>query len=103
MRSRLQPDGLPSDGLKTSLCYGCRLMVKGLVSALCDCTLIVMHVLSYFIQSSLITGKDVAQMVECWTGTLLRQVRFPGVARDFSLRQLSVQTVLYTPVCNCMH
>ena len=27
---------------------------------------------------------DVAQLVECWTGTPLIQVWFPGAARDFS-------------------
>ena len=31
-------------------------------------------------------GGDVAQLVERRTGTLLRQVRFPGAARDFSPR-----------------
>ena len=31
-------------------------------------------------------GGDVAQLVERRTGTPLRQVRFPGEARDFSLR-----------------
>ena len=48
-------------------------------------------------------GGDVAHLVEHWTGTPLRQVRFPGAARDFSLRvSLSVQTLPwcpYAPVC----
>ena len=47
-------------------------------------------------------GGDVAQLVEHRTGTLPTQVRFPGVARDFSSSQLSVQTLLrcpYTPPC----
>ena len=29
---------------------------------------------------------DIDQLVEHWTGMLLKQVRFPNVARDFSLR-----------------
>ena len=48
-------------------------------------------------------GRDVAQLLERRTGTPLRQVRFPGAARDFSPSQLSVQTLLrcpYTPECN---
>ena len=51
-------------------------------------------------------GGDVAQLVEHRTGTSLRQVRFPGAARDFSPSQLSVQTLLrcpYNPVRNRMH
>ena len=31
-------------------------------------------------------GEDVAQLAECWTGTQLTQVRFPGVAKGFSPR-----------------
>ena len=31
-------------------------------------------------------GRDVAQLLERRTGTPLRQVRFPGAARDFSPR-----------------
>ena len=31
-------------------------------------------------------GGDVAQLAECWTGLLLRQVRFPSTERDFSPR-----------------
>ena len=52
-------------------------------------------------------GGDVAQWVERRTGTSLRQVRFPGVARDFSPRvnfqnrlSYGVRTAL---VCNHMH
>ena len=51
--------------------------------------------------------RDVAQLVERRTGTPLRQVRFPGAARDFSSRvNLSMQTLFrcpYTPVSNRMH
>ena len=52
-------------------------------------------------------GRNVAQLVEHWTSTLLRQVRFLGVARDFSPRvtfqcRLSYG-VLTTLVCNRMH
>ena len=40
----------------------------------------------------------VAQLVERRTGTPLRQLRFPGAARDFFLQsQLSVQTLLRCP------
>ena len=51
---------------------------------------------------------DVAQLVERQTATTLTQVQFPCVARDFSLTQLLVQTLVqcwYTPVCIhiCMH
>ena len=42
-------------------------------------------------------GGGVAQLVERQTGTPLTQVRFPGAARDFSLSQLSVQTLLRCP------
>ena len=57
--------------------------------------------------SSVQSDGDVAQLVEHRIGSPLTQVRFPGTARDFSLKsQLSVQTLLrcpYTPVCNRMH
>ena len=46
-------------------------------------------------------GGDIAQLAECWTGMLPRQVGFHSAAGDFSLGQLSVQIVLqcpYTPV-----
>ena len=39
---------------------------------------------------------DAAQLVEHQSGKPLRQVQFPGAARDFSSQsQLSVQTLLY--------
>ena len=50
----------------------------------------------------LLKGGDVAQLVERRTSTLLRQVQFPGAARDFSPSQFSVQTFLrclYSPFC----
>ena len=54
-----------------------------------------------------IKGGDVARLVERRTVTLLRQVRFPGAARDFSPRVNFLEKTLlrcpYTPVCNCMH
>ena len=50
---------------------------------------------------------DVARLVECWTGTLLTQVRFPGAARDSSPRvnflcRFSYMCP-YTSMCYCMH
>ena len=47
-------------------------------------------------------GGDAAQLIEHWTSTLLTQVRFPGVTRDFSPSQLSVQTLLRVSVHSCM-
>ena len=50
--------------------------------------------------------RDVAQLVEHWTGLLPTQAPFPGAARNFSPRQLALQTLLqcpYNPVCSCMH
>ena len=44
---------------------------------------------------SLLQGR-IAQCVECWTeqpGKILKQVQFPGAARDFPPSQLSVQTL----------
>ena len=44
----------------------------------------------------------VAQLVECRTGTPLKQVRFPGAARDFSPRvslQCTVSHGARTPLC----
>ena len=51
-------------------------------------------------------GRHVAQLVE-YTSMLLRQVRFPSAARDFSPRvkfqcRLSYMC-LYTPMCIHMH
>ena len=49
---------------------------------------------------------DVVQLVEHQTSMLLMQVRFPCAARDFSVSQLSVQTLLQhlcTPLCNRTH
>ena len=52
-------------------------------------------------------GGDVAQLVEHRTGTPLIQVRFPGVARDFSPRvnfHCRFSYVCpYTPLCNRLH
>ena len=52
-------------------------------------------------------GGDVAQLLERRTVTPLKQVRFPGVARDLS-PTVNIQCRLsflcpYTPVCNRMH
>lgn len=41
---------------------------------------------------------DVAHLVECWTGMPLRQVHFVCAARDFTLSQLSAQTLM-----QCLH
>ena len=50
---------------------------------------------------------NVAWLVERRTGTPLRQIRFPGAARDFSPKvkfQCRLSYVCpYTPVCNRMH
>ena len=57
-------------------------------------------------QNPIFRGGDVAQLVERRTGTPLRQVRFPGAARDFSPRvnfQCRVSYDVRTPlVCNCV-
>ena len=57
--------------------------------------------------SGLITGGDVAQLVERRTGTPLTKVRFLGAARDFSSRvnfQCRLSYGVRTPpVCNRMH
>ena len=47
-------------------------------------------------------GGDVAQLVDHWTGTPPRQVRFPGAARDFSPRvsfQCRLSYGVRTPPC----
>ena len=47
-------------------------------------------------------GGNVAQLVECQTGRLLRQVRFHGAARDFSLKvnsQCRLSFNVHTPPC----
>ena len=49
----------------------------------------------------LLKGGDVAQLVERRTSTLLRQVRFPGAARDFSPR-VSFQCRLSYDVCTAL-
>ena len=47
-------------------------------------------------------GRDAAQLLQCQTGTLLMQVRFPGAARDFSPRvnfQCRLSYDVHTPTC----
>ena len=52
----------------------------------------------HFIWLLITWGGDVAQLVERRTGTLLRQVRFPGAAKDFCPRvNFPVQTLLRCP------
>ena len=51
---------------------------------------------------------DVAQLVERWTGTSLRQVQFPGAARDIFSPELtfgadSLEVSAQPSLCNCMH
>ena len=47
-----------------------------------------------------LSGGDVAQLVERRTGTPLRQVRFPGAARDFFfLPRFNFQSRLFYGVC----
>ena len=46
--------------------------------------IVVVKMSSVLKSSSVIIGGEVAQLVECWTGALLRQVQFPGAAREFS-------------------
>ena len=47
-------------------------------------------------------GGDVAQLVERWLIVPLKQVWFPGVARDFCSNQLSLQTLLRCPFSFCV-
>ena len=63
------------------------------------------HRVSRALQTS---GGDVAQLVECQTGTPPTQVRFPGAARDFSPRvtfQCRLSYDVRTPPCAiaCMY
>ena len=51
---------------------------------------------SYFLNG------DVAQLVEHQTGMSLTRVKLPGVARDFSPSQLSVQILLQCPHTPCV-
>ena len=52
---------------------------------------------------ALLRGGDVAQLVGRRTGTSLRQVRFPGAAKDFSLPESTFRadsvTVPVQPLC----
>ena len=64
-------------------------------------------VLGETVNTVLLRGGDVAQLVEHRTGTPPTQVRFPGAARDFSLRVNFRCRLSYgvrdTPVCNQMY
>ena len=56
------------------------------------------RVFKLYVSMTLVWSGDVAQLVEHQTSTLLRQVRFPGAARDFSPR-VNFQCRLCYGVC----
>ena len=71
-----------------------------LVSYTVSVTVSAVVVLFRFVMTSSLAPQigDAAQLAECWTGTLLMQVRFPGAARDFSSR-VNFQCRLSYGVC----